>query len=216
MTKIIRNKLVIIPNKALSKAEIKAKINEVADYCKGEERGFKKEMSFSKISPKPNNLVKDSKEEDDWYLYHWGTREIAYNVCWVSDNAMIFDTLYNPACPIACKIMKHFPDVNFSFLYASDKTGRTTGELKQMDGKIYAIIPRDYCKRAYDIAFDLRPHKRALYTLNSETGTYDYDMSDILHEVGMNGYYQESDGTMLIGLDDKGNLMYDPSDDLPF
>jgi hypothetical protein len=49
-----------------------------------------------------------------------------------------------------------------------------------------------------------------------ETGTYDYDMSDILHEVGMNGYYKESDGTMLIGLDDKGNLMYDPSDDLPF
>ena len=129
---------------------------------------------------------------------------------------MIFDTFYYPAIPIAYKIMKHFPNIDFSYKYSSSKTGANSGEIYTSKGSVFFSKEKDYSKRAYDIAFELRPHLRDLYTLNMTTHTYDYDTSDIKAMIAQNGFYKDIDGTMLIGVDDKKKPLFDGPDDLPF
>lgn len=213
MIRIIRNKLTITP-KATNSDETKKQIDEVFRYCRGEdEKGQMKEMLFQKISPIPTNLKSDSKELDDWLLNNWGTREKAYNACWISDNEIIFDTFGEPAIPIAYKIMRQFPDIDFKFEYASNRTGTKTGTVYTSKGHTFFSKEKDYSKRAYCIAFELRPHLGALYTLNMETDTYEYDVSDIKAELATKGFYKEPDGTMLMT---SSYAFKKAEDDLPF
>lgn len=219
MRRIIRNKLSIIP-KTSDPEEYNRQLKKVFEYCRGLDNGVMKEMMFQKIEPVPTYLKQESKELDDWLLEHWGTRDKAYNACWISDNEMIFDTFHKPAIPIAYKIMREFRDIDFSLKYASSKTGTLSGEVYTDKGTLFFIKANDYSKTAYEIAFELRPHLRYLYTLNMKTNTYDYDMSDIRAAIEQNGFYEEDDGTLLVGLDDKKNplieLPCDAPDDLPF
>jgi hypothetical protein len=213
MIRIIRNKLTITP-KTTNSDEAKKQIDEVFRYCRGEdEKGQMKEMLFQKISPIPTNLKSDSKELDDWLLNNWGTREKAYNACWISDNEIIFDTFGEPAIPIAYKIIRQFPDIDFKFEYASNKTGTKTGTVYTSKGHIFFSKEKDYSKRAYYLAFELRPHLGALYTLNMETDTYEYDVSDIKAELATKGFYKEPDGTMLMT---PSYAFKKAEDDIPF
>jgi hypothetical protein len=218
MATLIRNKLIIIPN-AQSEEEYNKQIKDVAVYCSAMEDGVRKNICFTKITPKPTDFEPGTKEEDDWLLRNWGTRFKALNACWISDDEMIFDTFCRPAIPIAYKIMKEFKDIDFSLKYASSKTGTTTGEIYTSDENFYSVKAKDYSKTAYEIAFELRPHLRDLYTLNMTTNTYDYDTSDIRAAIEQNGFYKGFDGTFIIGLDDKNKPLVDVNnnpDDLPF
>lgn len=215
MVRIIRNQLSIIP-KTDNPEEYEKQINDVFNFCRETIDGVTKEMSFQKIAPIPEYLKDESKEKDDWLLNNWGTRERAYNACWISDDEMIFDTFWHPAIPIIYRIIKQFPDIDFLFKFASDKTGTNAGQIYTSKGSVFLQQERDYSRRAYEIAFELRPHLKALYTLNINSNTYDYDVSDIMASVRANGYYREKDGTMLIGTDDKKKPLFDGPDDLPF
>ena len=218
MIRIIRNKLSIIPKTTDSEA-YKKQIDDVFHFCRGELNGTMKEMNFHKIAPIPEGLVEGSKEKDDWLLTNWGTRNVAYNACWVSDFELIFDTFTNPAIPIAYRIMKHFPDIDFSFKFASDHTGTNAGEVYTDKGSIFFNQQKDFSKDAFEMAFELRPHLRALFTLVADTNTYKADISDIIQEIENNGFYKDVDGTMLIGTDDKQKPLFnsiDDIDDLPF
>lgn len=216
MTTLIRNKLKIIPN-AYSKEEYSKQINDVASFCSAMEDGVRKNMCFTKITPKPIDLKTESKEEDDWMLKNWGTRFKALNACWISDEEMIYDTLWNPSLPIIIKIIKHFPNIDFEFKFASKRTGLKAGEINASGGKIISFKRfENYSREAYETAFELMPHLRMLYTLNQKTGNYDYDTSDFRASIEQNGYYRESDGTVLIGCDDKRKPLFDGVDDLPF
>jgi hypothetical protein len=115
--------------------------------------------------------------------------------------------------------MKEFPDIDFSLKYASSKTGTYSGEVYSSNDIFYFVKANDYSKTAYEIAFELRPHLRDLYTLNMATNTYDYDTSDIRAAIEQNGFYKGFDGTFIIGLDDKNKPLVDVNndpDDLPF
>jgi hypothetical protein len=216
MATLIRNKLRIIPN-AYSKEEYDKQINDVASFCSALEDGKRKHMSFIKICPKPLNIEIGSKEEDDWMLHNWGTRFKALNACRLSEDEMIFDTFWNPAVPIFIKLAKKFPNVDFNFKFASKRTGMKAGELAASGGKVILFNRFDNCSReAYETAFELMPHLRMLYTLNQNTGTYDYDTSDFRASIEQNGYYKDQDGTVLIGCDDKQKPLFDEVDDLPF
>ena len=115
METLIRNKLIIIPQ-AKTAEEYNRQLCEVGDYCEAIENGTKKVVvSFAKIAPKPTNLKPESKEEDDWLLHNWGTRNKAFNSCWISDYEIIFDTFWNPAVPIFIKLVKQFPNISFEF-----------------------------------------------------------------------------------------------------
>lgn len=220
MTRIIRNKLAIVQPNSLEEAEYKKQVDEVYHFCRGlDEKGIMKEMLFQKIMPIPDGFDPESKEKDDWLLMHWGTREKAYNACWISDNEMIFDTFWTPAIPIVYILMKKFPKVDFSYKYSSNKTGVGSGEVYSMNKQAFFVKARDFSKTAYEIAFELRPHLKALYTYNEEFHTYNYNTSDIWASIEQNGFYREADGTTLIGLDDKMKPLFDDTndiDDLPF
>jgi len=217
MKRIIRNKISIIPPSSLNADEYKKQIDEVYNFCRGkDENGNIKEMLFQKIAPIPEYLDKDSKETDDWFLMHWGTRDKAYNACWISDYEMIFDTFWNPAIPIVYALAKKFPNIDFSLKYASDKTGVNSGEMYSVHGNIFVNKEIDYSKQAYETAFELRPHLKALYTLNMKTNEYEYDTSDIRAEIERKGFYKDSDGTLIIGTDDKKKPLFNDVDDLPF
>ena len=218
MLRVIRNKLTITP-KTSDSEKYKERINDVFKYCRGKDGDTMKEMMFQKICPIPENLKPESKELDDWLLTNWGCRNRAYNACWISDNEMIFDTFCRPAIPIAYKIMKEFKDIDFSLKYASSKTGTYSGEVYSSDDTFYFVKANDYSKTAYEIAFELRPHLRDLYTLNMATNTYEYDTSDIRAAIEQNGFYKGFDGTFIIGLDDKNKPLVDVNnnpDGLPF
>ncbi len=216
MLRIIRNKLSIIP-KASNAEEYDKQLDDVFRFCRGnDDKGVMKEMLFQKIAPIPEGFDPESRELDDWLLHNWGCRDRAFNACWISEDEMIFDTFYYPAIPIAYKIMKHFPNIDFSYKYSSSKTGANSGEIYTSKGSVFFSKEKDYSKRAYDIAFELRPHLRDLYTLNMTTHTYDYDTSDIKAMIAQNGFYKDTDGTMLIGVDDKKKPLFDGPDDLPF
>ena len=216
MVTLVRNKLTIIPN-AYSEEEYNKQINDVAAYCSAMEDGVRKNICFTKITPKPVGFESGSKEEDDWMLRNWGTRFKALNACWISDDEMIFDTYWNPSVPIILKIIKQFPEIDFRFTFASKRAGTKTGQIDASGGKIVSFNRfENYSKRAYDTAFELMPHLRALYTLNMTTGTYDYDTSDFKAQIAQNGFYKESDGTVLIGCDDKRKPLFDSLNDLPF
>lgn len=217
MVRIIRNKLSIKKQSSTSDEDFKNQIDEVYKFCRGKDKnGLMKEMLFQKIVPIPNSLNSETKEGDNWLLMHWGTREQAYNACWISDSEIIFDTFWNPAEPIAYALMKKFPKINFSLKYASDKTGTKAGEIYSINGAIYSVKIADFSRKAYEIAFELRPHLAALYTLSMKENTYEYDTSDIRAAIEQNGYYKEDDGTMLIGTDDKKKPLFNDIDDLPF
>ena len=217
MKRIIRNKISIIPPNSLNADEYKKQIDDVYKLCRGiDDNGNMKEMLFQKIVPIPDNLDKDSKETDDWFLMHWGTRDKAYNACWISDYEMIFDTFWNPAIPIVYALIKKFPNTDFCLKYASDKTGTNSGEMYSVNGNIFINKEKDYSKQAFDIAFELRPHLKALYTLSMKTNTYEYDTSDIRAEIEQKGFYKDSDGTLIIGTDDKEKPLFNGIDDLPF
>lgn len=214
MASIVRNKLTIIP-KAKTSDEYIDQINDVEEFCEGIEGREIKIVSFNKIAPKPTTFTPNSKEEDDWLLRNWGTRNRAFNVCWVSDNEIIFDTLWNPAIPIFMKIAKQFPNVSFSFKYAKkERVGTKTGELCAYNGNITLFRrPKAFSRDAFEIAFELMPHLRNYYTLNMKTDEYEYDVSDFKASLIEKGYYKEADGTTLKeGLDDMSVFI----DDLPF
>lgn len=219
MIRIIRNKLSIIP-KASNAEEYDKQMNDVFEFCRGkDDSGMVKEILFQKICPIPSDLKEGSKEKDDWLLNNWGTRERAFNACWISDYEMIFDTFWQPAIPIIYKIIEHFPNIDFSFKYSSSKTGANAGEIYTSKGHTFFNREKDYSKRAYDIAFELRPHLKALYTLSMNTDTYEYDTSDIMAEIAQNGYYRDTDGAILVGVDDKNKPLFDSINDindLPF
>lgn len=216
MVSLIRNKITIQPH-ARDKEERKKQIKAVSDFCEAIEDGVRKNISFNKISPKPTCFEADSKEEDDWLLKNWGTRLKALNACWISDDEMIFDTVWNPAIPIFIKIAKQFPDIRFIFQFASKHTGRIAGEIEADNGEIKDFDRfEDYSIQSYETAFELMPHLIAQYTLNMHTGTYTYDTSDFRAEIEQKGFYREADGTVLIGCDDKNKPLFDTTDDLPF
>ena len=94
-----------------------------------------------------------------------------------------------------------------------------SGEVYSSDDTFYFVKANDYSKTAYEIAFELRPHLRDLYTLNMTTNTYEYDTSDIRAAIEQNGFYKGFDGTFIIGLDDKKQPLVDINnnpDNLPF
>ena len=196
--------------------ERKKLIDDVFNFCRGTVRGVMKEMVFQKIAPVPDYLEEGTKEKDDWLLNNWGTRDVAYNACWISDNEMIFDTFWHPAIPIVYRIMKQFPNIDFTFKFSSDKTGANVGQMYTYNGNIFFSQEKDFSRFAYEIAFELRPHLQALYVLNMTTDNYEYDTSDIMSMVKANGFYKEADGTILMGLDDKKKPLFDDLDDLPF
>lgn len=213
---VIRNKLRIIPN-AYSEEEYSKQINDVATFCSAMEDGIRKNMSFTKISPKPVDLEFESKEEDDWLLKNWGTRGKALNACWLSDDEMIFDTFWNPSIPIFIKIVNTFPNIDFEYNFASKRTGTKAGEINASEGKIVSLrLFKDYSKEAYEMAFKLMPHLRYEYTLNQKTNSYIYDVSDFRIAIEENGFYKGTDGTILIGHDDKKKPLFDAVKDLPF
>ena len=82
MVTLVGNKLTIIPN-AYSEEEYSKQINDVAAYCSAMEDGVRKNICFTKITPKPVGFESCSKEEDDWMLRNWGTRFKALNACWI-------------------------------------------------------------------------------------------------------------------------------------
>ena len=216
MITLVRNKLKIIPN-AHSEEEYSKQINNVAEFCSAMEDGIQKNISFTKITPKPVGFEAGSKEEDDWLLTNWGTRFKALNTCWINDEEMIYDTFWNPSLPIIIKLIKKFPETSFEFKFASKRTGTKTGEIHASDGKIvYFKRFENFSKEAYETAFELMPHLRMLYTFNQKTGTYDYDTSDFRASIDQNGFYKEADGTVLIGADDKKKPLFDSLNDLPF
>lgn len=216
MTNIIRNKLTIMPQ--FKNDDEKAnQINMVAEFCGAMEDGVKKVISFTKISPKPTELIADSKEEDDWLLHNWGCRDKALNVCWISNNEIIFDTFWNPAIPIILKIAKNFPHICFSLKFASKRTGTKTGEVIFFQGQIkYLHVNKAFEKRAYEIAFELMPHLKAQYVYNQKLRTFEYDKSYFITSIEQNGFYKEDDGTVLIGCDDKQKPLFNGINDLPF
>lgn len=216
MVGLIRNKITIQP-KEFDKEERKKQIKAVSDFCEAIENGQRRNISFNKISPKPAHFKEESKEEDDWLLKNWGTRFNALNACWISDDEIIFDTMWNPAIPIFIKIAEHFPDIRFIFQFASKHTGRKAGEIEAEGGEITDFTWfEDYSLESYETAFELMPHLQVLYTLNMRTGTFVYDTSDFQAQIAQNGFYKDSDGCVLIGCDDKNKPLFDSADDLPF
>ncbi len=216
MITLVRNKLKIIPN-AYSEEEYSKQINDVAEYCAAMEDGIRKNICFTKISPKPVDFIPGSKEEDDWYLKNWGTRFKALNSCWINDEEMIYDTYWNPSLPIILKLIKKFPQTDFEFKFASKRAGIKTGEICASGGKIvYFKRHENFSREAYETAFELMPHLRMLYTLSQKTGTYEYDTSDFRAAIEQNGFYKEQDGTTLIGCDEKNKPLFDSVNDLPF
>ena len=217
METLVRNKLIIIPQ-AKTAEEYNKQLCEVGDYCEAIENGTKKVvLSFAKIAPKPTNLKPESKEEDDWLLNNWGTRNRAFNSCWISDNEIIFDTFWNPAVPIFIKLVKQFPNISFEFNFASKRIGTKAGTISAAHGKITLFKRfKAFSREAYEMAFELMPHQRAFYTLNMRTDEYEYDTSDFKAVIGKEGFYRDSDGSVLIGCDDKKKPLFDTADDLPF
>ena len=216
MATLIRNKLIITPN-AHSEEEYDKQLNDVAKFCMCLEDGYTKNMSFTKIAPMPINLTPNTKEEDNWLLKNWGTRNKAINACWVMEDEMIFDTFWNPSVPIFIKIIEKFPNMDFIYKFASKRTGQKAGEIIASKGKIihFNVFP-NYSRKAYETAFELMPHLRALYTLNMTTHTYEYDTSDFKAQIDQNGFYKDQDGCVLIGCDDKNKPLFDTTNDLPF
>lgn len=216
MATIIRNKLTIIPN-AYSQQDYEKQINDVVEFCSGLEDDKKKHMCFTKISPTPTTLENETKEKDDWLLNNWGTRFKALNACWITDCEMIFDTFWNPAIPIFIKIAKKFPNIRFNFKFASKRIGLKTGDINAANGKIiYFKKHNNYSKEAYETAFNLMPHLVMEYTYNSKMGTYEYDTTDFRARLEQDGFYKDSDGSVLIACDDKRKPLFDEVDDLPF
>ena len=216
MVTFIRNKLKIIPN-AYSEEEYLKQVNDVAKYCLSVEDGVVKNMCFSKITQKPNIFKEGSKEEDEWYLNNWGTRNKALNACWINDEEMIYDTFWNPSLPIIIKLIKTFPQTDFEFKFASKRAGTKTGKIEASKGKIITFERfKNFSKEAYEITFELMPHLRMLYTLNMKTNTYDYDTSDFDAQIKQKGYYKDTDGSVLIGCDDKKKPLFDNFNELPF
>lgn len=121
MTKIIRNKLIVIPQ---SKSNINKQLEAVKQFCRSVENGFIKGLSFEKIEPSPSYLISDSKEEDDWRLKNWGTRFKALNAFWIREDELIFDTFWNPPVPIIAKISDSFPDIIFVLKFSSKIAGK--------------------------------------------------------------------------------------------
>lgn len=216
MVTFIRNKLKIIP-KAYSEEDYTKQLDDVAKYCLSIEDGAVKNICFSKITPKPNHLKEESKEEDEWYLHNWGTRYKALNACWINDEEMIYDTFWNPSLPIIIKIIKTFPQTDFEFKFASKRAGTKTGKIIASKGKIISFERfKNFSKEAYETAFELMPHLRMLYSLNKQTNTYYYNTSDFDESIKQNGYYKDTDGSVLIGCDDKKKPLFNNIDDLPF
>jgi len=216
MITLVRNKLKVIPN-AYSEEEYSKQLNDVAAYCSAKEDGILKNISFTKISPKPVTFESGSKEEDDWMLRNWGTRFKALNSCWINDEEMIYDTFWNPSLPIILKLINKFPQIDFEFKFASKRAGTKCGEINASKGKVISFKRfENFSKEAYETAFELMPHLRMLYTLCQSTGTYIYDTSDFRAQIEQNGFYKEEDGTVLIGCDDKKKPLFNGLNDLPF
>lgn len=216
MSILISNKITIIP-KAYTQEGYDKQINDIAKFCSAFEDGIRKIIAFSKISPKPINFELGSKEEDDWLLHNWGTRNKAINSKWLSDDEIVFDTIGNPAIPIFISLIKKFKNTDFNFKFASKRIGFKTGEICASGGKIVLFNNFDnYSIEAYETAFDLIPTARNYYVLNQKKGTYVYDFSEIMTEISQNGFYKDKDGIIFVGTEYNGKPLFNSIDDLPF
>lgn len=199
ITKKIRSRLTVIP---VSETDIEneKQVNAVFDFLRGEEDGEMTAFAISKVIPKPNHLISDSVEEDDWLLLHRGTRDKVKNACIIGDkdNTLLFDTTWRPVLPIMYILAKKFPNIDFIYEYTSHHAGKSAGIMYVSQGEVITAEPfEDYSKEAYDVAFELRPHLKMLYKWNASTGQYEYDTSDFQQALSIQGFYTDRDGVTI-------------------
>ncbi len=109
----------------------------------------------------------------DWAIENWGTKWNAYDCEKESDNVYVFDTAWSPVPSLIKMMSKEFPNVVIDYMFSDEDTGSNCGNIIfKNDTIIDEELPENGTKRAYEIAFELRPHYKEYYKLVGDNYVY--------------------------------------------
>lgn len=116
----------------------------------------------------------------DWYNWsidHWGTKWGGYSFAQEKIgeiDSYVFETAWSAPHPVIEELSKQNPFVEILHQWADEDTGYNCGVRSWLAGEILdENIPEGGSRKAYDIAFLLRPENERYYKLVD--GTYEYD-----------------------------------------
>lgn len=107
----------------------------------------------------------------DWHNHHWGTKWNAYETEDLG-NGIKFETAWSFPRPVMIALSRHFPDIDFHFVYADEDASYNTGEGYLRNGEFtQQYYPEGGSKDAWTLY--LLTHEWASDELElQEDGTY--------------------------------------------
>ena len=114
-----------------------------------------------------------------WCQKEWGTKWNAYSFGDGRDTETVvyFETAWSAPKELMRLLSEQFPDVKISLTWADEDTGSNAGRMEfQAGNEIEKFEPESQSKKAYDIAFEMRPDYKEDYQLIG--GQYEYIEDD--------------------------------------
>lgn len=115
----------------------------------------------------------------EWSKEHWGTKWNAYEQGDKRDNenTIHFQTAWSSPVKLILELSKMFPDVILKLDYADEDSGSNTGRIVLSKGEVLELNqPENSSNEAYELCFELHPHKRERYKMVD--GKYQYVEED--------------------------------------
>ena len=112
----------------------------------------------------------------NWSIANWGTKWNSYNNEQTGDNVFEFETAWSGVPDLICEMSKEFPGIKFLYDFADEDTGANCGSFIFDNGDTVGGRFTNGSKKAYELAFDLRPGDREYYELvNGEYQHIEHD-----------------------------------------
>lgn len=161
-------------------------ILKVDSILPGYKQQFEKKWTrfpdFAKIVPPPNNDAYNDipdqqtvrNDPDNWYNWNtknWGTKWNSYS-CEKKDGEYFFETAWGGVPNLIGVIASEYPNVKIEYDYADEDTGSNVGKFLFENGIGYNHHIENGSKKAYELAFELRPHYKDNFEL--KYGKYVY------------------------------------------
>lgn len=108
----------------------------------------------------------------DWRVANWGAKWEAYNQERPRSNEIWFDTAWTSVGRLIAALAVRFPDAEFEYTFADESTGCNCGIILFRGQSIDSTIPKINTRDAYEIAFEMRPEIRRLFTFDGKTYHY--------------------------------------------
>jgi hypothetical protein len=109
---------------------------------------------------------------NEWRRAFWGTKSNGFNQEKRADNEIWFDTAWSGVGVLIATLSLKYPDTTFQYTFADEDTGCNCGFIEVRNGVFTATIPETGTKEAYEIAFEMRPEIRVMFTFDGKTYQY--------------------------------------------